>query len=253
MNKPIVKILVIIVVVVVGLGIAKNALTQIVLSSAISKAAHVPVKIGGVNLSLLSASLRIKNLKVSNPSGYPEKVMMDVPQIFVDFDPKALSQGKAHFEEVNLDLKELVVIKRKDGALNVDAVKPTEAEKKASNEKAKAPKGGKAPKLMIDKLTLSIGRVVYKDYSTGGEPNVQTFDVNIQNREFHNIDNPATVVSLLMFEALTRTTLGSLANLDVDAFKEGGLQALSKGLGVVTEGTDAAQDTAKGLLNLLNN
>ncbi len=143
-------------------------------------------------------------------------------------------------------------MKNKDGKLNIDTVKPSPEEKKEAQEKARPEPGKPAPKLMIDKLTLSIGRVIYKDYSAGGEPQVQTFDVNIQNREFTNIDNPSTIVSLLMFEALTRTTLSSLANLDVNAFKEGGLSALSKGLGVVGEGTDVVENKAKELLNLFN-
>ena len=110
----------------------------------------------------------------------------------------------------------------------------------------------KPPKLMIDKLSLSIGKVVYKDYSQGGQqPQVQTFDINIQNREYRNIDNPSAIVSLVMFEALTRTSLSRLANLDLDSFKEGGIQALSKGLGVVSDGTDVVQNTTKQLLNLI--
>ncbi len=250
MKKPL-KILISVVVILFALGLAKNMLAQTILSGAISRAAHVPVQIGSVHLSFLSASIRVKNLRVYNPSGFQEKLMMDVPQIFIDFEPGALAQGQAHFKEVRLDLKEIIVVRDKQGRLNVDAAKPTEQQKRESKEKAKTAPGRKAPKLLIDKLYLSIGRVIYKDYSTGGEPFTQTFDINIKDREYSNIDNPAAVVSLVMFEALTRTTLSRLANLDVNAFKEGGIQALSKGLGLVNDGTDAVQDTAKQLLNLL--
>ncbi len=246
--KKIGKIVLWVVVGFVVLGIVKNGIIQSVLTSAISKAAHVPAKIGSVNLSFPSASIRIKNFQLANPSGFPEKVMVDIPQVFIDFDPAALMKGQAHFEEVRLDMKELVVIKNKEGKLNVDAVKPSSKEKKQSHEKAEAASGGKPPKLHIDKLVLSIGQVVYKDYSAGGEPQIQSFDINIKDREYNNIDNPSQVVSLVMGEALMRTTLSSLANLDVDAFKEGGIQALSKGLGVVSDGTDTAATAAKEIL-----
>ena len=250
--KQLAKILILVVVVLVVLGVVKNTLAQTVITSALSRATHVPVQIGSTKVGFLSSTIDIKKLRVYNPSGFPDKLMIDVPQIYIAFDPPALFKGQAHFKEVKLDLKEMTVVRNKDGKLNVDAVKPSSEEKKESKEKAKPEPGKKAPKLMIDKLSLSIGRVTYKDYSAGGEPTVQTFDVNIQNREFTYIDNPTTVVSLLMFEALTRTTLSSLANLDVNAFKEGGLQALSKGLGVVGDGTGAVEDKAKQLLNLLN-
>lgn len=249
MNKA-VKTIVLVVVVLVVLSVAKNTIAQSVLSGTLSKVAHVPVQIGSMNVGLLSSKIDIKRLKVYNPSGFPDRLMIDVPQIFIHFDPPALFKGQAHFKEVKLDLQEMTVVRNKDGKLNVDSVKPTEKEKSEAKEKAAPEPGKSAPKLMIDKLSLSIGRVVYKDYSAGGEPAVQTFDINIKDREYTNIDNPATVVSLLMFEALTRTTLSSLANLDVSAFKDGGIQALSKGLGVVGDGTEAVQNKAKELLNL---
>ncbi len=251
MNNKFVRTAVLAVVIVVGLSVAKNGLTQAILTSAVSKAAHVPVRIGGVNLSFLSASIRIKNLQLSNPAGFPERLMVDVPQIFIDFDPGALFKGRAHFEEVKLDLKELIVIKNKEGKTNVESVKPSKQEKRESDQKAKSAGGGKATKLHIDKLSLSIGRVVYRDYSLGGKPTEEIFDVNIKDREFRDIEDPAQVVSLVMFEALTKTSLSRLANLDIDSFKEGGIQALSKGLGVVSDGTDAASDVASQLLGSL--
>ena len=250
MNK-IVKNIILAVVVVLALGFFKNGLAQSILTGTMSSVAHVPVRIGGVDLSFLSASIRIKNLEVHNPSGFSDKLMASIPQIFIDFEPSELFKGRAHFKEVRLDLKELTVIKDKNGRLNVDAVKPTEKQKNEAKQKAKAPAGSKPPKLLIDKLSLSIGKVVYKDYSRGGQPQVQTFDINIQNREYRNIDNPSAVVSLVMFEALTRTSLSRLANLDINSFKEGGIDALSKGLGVVSDGTDVVQNTTKQLLNLI--
>jgi uncharacterized protein involved in outer membrane biogenesis len=252
MNKA-VKTTILVVVVLAALAIAKNGVTQAVLTSAISSAANVPARIGSVNLSFLSASIRIKNFKLANPAGFPEKIMLDIPQIFIDFNPGALLKGRAHFQEVKLDLKELVVIKNKDGKTNVEAVKPSKQEKKEADQKAKSAGGGKATKLHIDKLSLSIGRVVYKDYSSGGEPATEIFDINIKDREFRDIDNPAQVVSLVMFETLTRTSLSRLAKLDIDSFKEGGIQALSKGLGAVSDGTDAAADAASQLLGSILN
>jgi len=251
--KKIIKIAVWAAVVVLVLSVAKNGIAKAVLSSAVSSAAHVPARIGSVNLSFITASIRIKNFKLSNPSGFPEKIMVDIPQIFIDFDPGALFKGRAHFEEVRLDMKQLTVIKNKEGKVNVEVVKPSDKEKKQSHEKAKAASGGKAPKLHIDKLVLSIGQVVYKDYSAGGEPQIQSFDINIKDREFNNIDNPSQVVSLVMFEALAKTSLSRLASLDIDSFKEGGIQALSKGLGVVSDGTDAVSTTAKELLGSILN
>lgn len=250
--KKTVKILAIVIAVFFLLGALKNIIAKNMITGTLSAVSHVPVKADGVNLSFFAASIRVKGLKVYNPSGFPEKLMASIPEIFIDFEPNDLFKGRGHFKNVKLNLQELIVVRDKTGRLNVDAVKPTEQQKKDTKAKSKPPAGRQAPKLLIDRLTLSIGKVTYKDYSSGGEPSVQHFDINIENRVYEHIDNPTAVVSLLMFEALTRTTLSRLVNLDLDSFKEGGIQALSKGLGLVNEGSDAVQNTTKQILNIFS-
>ena len=247
--KKTVRMIALVAAALVFLSVAKNALTQTVLTSALSGVTHVPVKIGGVNLSLLSASLRVENLRVHNPSGYPEKLMAEIPEIAFDLEPADAFKGRIHFKEAVLNLKQLTVVRDARGRLNVDALKPTSAERKDAKSRQEKP-SGQAPKLQIDKLSLSIGRVVYKDYSAGAEPAIQTFDVNIQNREYRDIQDPAALVSLITFEALTNTALSKLADLDLHAFKEGGLEALEKSLGLAGNTKEAVQSTAKKLVGL---
>ncbi len=242
-----IKIIIIVLVVFLAFGFVKNSIIQSVISTTISKAAHVPVSIGSTSASLLSSSIRIKNLRLYNPRGFPEKLMLEIAQIFIDFDPAPLLKGQAHFQEVRVDLKQLVVIKNKDGRVNVDAVKPAKGE---SRERAAAKSKGEGPKLKIDKLYLSIGRVVYKDYSLGGEPRVEVFDVNMQDRVFTNIEDPNAVVSLVMFEALTKTTLSRLANLDLGSFEGGAGDAVGGLSNFVGKGSDGVENAAKGILSL---
>lgn len=256
--KKFVKILVVLLAIVVVLALLKNMIIQGVLASQISKAAHVPVSIGSTDARLLVSSIRLKDIQVKNPKGFKEKLMIDIPQIYIDFDPKAITKGVAHFEEVRLDLKEVVVVKNSAGVMNIDAVKPTPEEKAKQKEDAARKQGspkdkkGESPKLQIDKLYLTIGRVIYKDYSAGGEPNIQEFNVNIRERLYTNIKNPSAVVSLIMFEVLTNTALSRLANLDISIFKDGAAGALAGSLGLVGDGVDTFEDTAKGLIKLFD-
>ena len=251
--KKITKILAGFVIALVLLGVFKNGIVQTVLSASISKFAHVPVGIGSTDVRFLSSFIDLRNIKVYNPSGFPERMMLDVPQILIDFDPAPLWKGRAHFEEVRLNVKELVVIKNRDGKLNLDAVKPTQRESQQQKEKRQEqaqPGGGKAPKIQIDKLYLSIGKVIYKDYSAGPNPKIQEFDINIQNRLYSNIDNPGAVVSLIMFEALTRSGLSRLAGMDLGVFQDTANGAFSKGMGLVGEGADKIESASKGILSL---
>lgn len=247
MNKTI-RILVIVVIVFFGLTFLKNGLIGSALSAGLSKAAHVPVEIGSTNVRFLSSAITLKNIKIFNPPSFRDRILLDAPLVAIQFDPPAFFKGTLHFRDVRLNLREIVVVKNNAGQLNVDAMKPQKEETRKVQE---AKKSGQAPKLLIDKLSLTVGRVVYKDYSLGGgAPMVQTFDINIQDRVYTNIDNPTSLVSLIMAEALTRTTLGQLANLDIGSFKSGASDILGNGLNMIGDGSGEVQTKVKDILSL---
>ncbi|OGW91538.1 MAG: hypothetical protein A3D28_04690 [Omnitrophica bacterium RIFCSPHIGHO2_02_FULL_63_14] len=231
----------------------KNGFVQSVLEKEMTKAAHVPVRIGSTSVRLIANRVILKNLRFYNPSGFPaqDNVMVDAPLILIDFDAAALLEGTAHFEEVRLNFKAINVVRNAQGVLNVDAVKPKKGEQDRPSKPGKPDVKGRRVNLQIDKLYLTVGRVVFKDYSHGGaEPMVQVFDINLQDRLFQNVTDPSAVVRLVMFESLARTTLNRLANLDVSLFKDGAAGALSGGLGAVTEGADTMEATAKKIASL---
>ena len=248
----IVKILAALAVIFVVLVFFKNTIVQSALGAAISKIARVPVSIGRTDVRLLASYINLGNIKVYNPHGFPERLMLDAPQILIDFDPGPLWKGQAHFQEVRLNVKEIVVIKNRQGKLNINAMKPTQEENRRQMEKKEKQKqgAGKAPRIQIDKFYLTIGRVVYKDYTAGTNPSIQEFNINIQDRLYTNIDNPAGIASLIMFEALTRTTLSKLGDLDIGLFKDGATGAFNEGMGLLGGGADKIEETAKGLLNI---
>ena len=201
----------------------KNGFVQSVLEKEMTKAAHVPVRIGSTSVRLIANRVILKNLRFYNPSGFPaqDNVMVDAPLILIDFDAAAL------------------------------LVKPKKGEQDRPSKPGKPDVKGRRVNLQIDKLYLTVGRVVFKDYSHGGaEPMVQVFDINLQDRLFQNVTDPSAVVRLVMFESLARTTLNRLANLDVSLFKDGAAGALSGGLGAVTEGADTMEATAKKIASL---
>ncbi len=244
--KRIGNILFFIVITVMVLALGKNLFVKSMLDRGLSKAAHVPVSIGGAKVELRNAKIELRDLKIQNPRSFPEKMMLHAPEIAIDFDPKAFWQGKTHFEEVRLDLAELVVIRNREGQLNVDAMRPKE-DSKTSPER---PSEAKLPKFLIDKLVLTVGKVIYKDYSLGGDPVVQEFNIGIQGREYRDIDDPQRLVSLIMFETLTRTTLSSLVNLDLSAFQNDASGILSQGLNLLGSNKDKVQKVAENLLGI---
>lgn len=210
MNK-IVKPLVIAVVALVAVGLAKNIIAKSSAEAVCRAITGLELRIGGFDLSFLRSSLSIKNLRLFNPSGYEERVMFDVPEVFVSIERSSIFSGSPHLKEVRLYLKELTVVKNKDGQLNVMALKP---QSKKDEEKGKPSQPAKAPQISIDLLNLRVDRVVYKDYSSGGSPNVQTFEVGL-NETYRGITNINAIVPLIVQKAIMNTAIARLAGLNI--------------------------------------
>ena len=248
-------ILVTLLVVFIGLGLAKNLIARAALTGAITAITGFPAQVGGLRLGLLGGDLHIRNLRVLNPRGYGERVFVDVPELYVNLDPGALLRGKIHVEEMRLNLRTLNVVKASSGDLNLHKVKAlAEGGPKASGG-APAPPAGKLPDLQVDVLELKVGGVSYTDESHT-PPTVQAFAVNIDER-YEHITNPYLFAGLVVSRALTKTTISSLANFDVRALQASVTQGLKlsadKLTGTVVDGAEAAKKigqnavgTAKG-------
>ena len=206
------KILIGIVMAVAALLLLRNVVVKAAVSGGVKAVTGVGVDVGSLDLGLFSSHVGVKELKVLNPRGFPERVMVSLPELYVDYDLGAIIKGTVHLEEVRVNLAELVVIKNAQGQVNINSLKPVQ------NSKAPPPapeKPGKAPKLVIDKVGLKVGRVVYKDYAQN-PPTEKTFNINL-NEEYAHITNPQLLGGLIISKALAKTTIAQLANVDVGA------------------------------------
>jgi len=134
---------------------------------------------------------------------------------------------------MRIDMKEFTVVKNEKGELNLNSLKVVQAQREGKRPQEKtAQEGKKAPEVQIDSLGLKIGKVIYKDYSRGGKPSVQEFNVNI-NEKYENITDPYSLVSLIVVKTLMNTSIARLTNFDL-----GGLQ------GTVSDTLSSAQKVA---------
>lgn len=267
--KGIVKIVIIILVVLVALYIGKNVIAKTAVSAGVRAVTGLKMSIRSMDIGVIKTLVGIKDLRLYNPAGFKDKLMVDMPEIYADYDLGAFFKGKVHLEEVRLNLREFVVVKNEKGELNLDSLKIVQA------KKGKAPAGAeeakKAPEIQIDELELKIGKVIYKDYSKGGAPSVQEFNVNI-NERYSNITNPYTLANLIVFKALVNTSISNLANFDLGPIKEGlgntlgtaskiaqdaAVKALegvkAKSEGVVAEAVEKTEKILKTILPLIGN
>ena len=247
MKKVLSSIFILVLVFVAVLTVAKNTIARVSIEKGVEVVTGLQLKMRNLNIGIIKTLIGIDDLRLYNPPGYQDKVMLDMPEIFVDYDLPAIIKGKIHLNEVRINLKEFVVVKNADGDLNLNALKPVQKEARAVKPvpAKKAPvKKGKAPQIQIDKLQLKISKAIYKDYSKGGKPEVKEFNVNI-DQAYTNIDDPNKLVALIVTKTLMHTTIANLANFDLKAL-EGTLGDTLKGAGkIISETTETVAKTTQ--------
>jgi len=217
------RIVIIIIIILVSVVLARNAITKTIISSGIKAITGLKLSIRGVKVGIIKTSIDIKELKLYNPVGFADKLMIDIPQIYVDYDLGAFFKRRVHLEELKLNLKELVVVKNEEGQINLHSLKVVKTKEKEPQKKKKT----KASKFQIDVLELKVDKVIYKDYSKGSQPSIREFQVNIDER-YENITNPKAFVRLIVVKALMKTTLASLANFNLTPLKDAAAITLKK-------------------------
>ena len=214
--KKFLTIGVIVIAVLFVLAVAKDVIIKVSVEKGAEIVTGLRLNIGSLNVGILRTVVGIKDLKLLNPPDFPDRTMVDMPEIYVNYDLGAIIGGKIHLPEVRLNLKEFVVVKNSKGKLNLDALRTVQAQKEGKSPSQTAP--GKAPEIRIDSLKLSIGKVIYKDYSRPGAPAVREFNINL-NESYANIDNPYSLASLIVVKALMNTSIASLTNFDLQGLQ----------------------------------
>lgn len=206
LKRGIIIFFIVIAVLIIGLGLFKNPLIKSVVTNSATRVIGVPVHMDAFSLSLLNQSVRIKGFTVYNPEGFPANdVLLYAPEISVDCDVNTLMGGKLHLPYVAFNLKEMVIIRNKEGKLNIDVIREALGQKEPS-EKEEEPEVPEEPtepmEMQIDVLKLTVGKVIYKDYSMGDKPAVINLDVDIKDKTYRDITSAQQVGIIVLKEVV---------------------------------------------------
>ncbi|MCG8430125.1 MAG: hypothetical protein MJA29_02990 [Candidatus Omnitrophica bacterium] len=181
----------------------KNLVAGRILLSGIQKASGIELTIGSIDVGLLGTSVSVKDAQVLNPGGFPEAVMMRVPELYVDYDPFSLVSGEIRLEELRVDLEEVVVLTSSLGSVNVDTLRIPLSAGFSSRSKEQA-----FPRVVIEELDIHVGRVVFKDY-THTPPEIEEFRVDI-NERMSNVTDLKQLAGVILLKVLSRTDVNRL-------------------------------------------
>jgi uncharacterized protein involved in outer membrane biogenesis len=249
--KKVMSIFIILLLIIVAvLLIGKNVIAKNAVTAGVKAVTGLQMDIGNMDVGLLKTLISVNEMKLYNPPGYPDKVMIDMPEIFVDYKLGSFIAKKAHLEEIRINLKELIVIKNRDGKLNIEALKAAQKEEKGKEEQKTE---GKKTEIIIDTLDLKIGKVAYKDFSRGPNPKITEYSLNL-HETLHNVTDLNELGKLILVKALMYTNIASLANFDINSLKSGIPDTLMKAADISKPVEDigkktgeALQETTKGI------
>lgn len=247
------KIGIILIVVILSLVVFKDFFIQCAISQVGASVLGAPVKVGSFAWDLINQKIQIRDLRVFNPPGFPSQPLIDIPAVDVNYDLPSLMKGNLHFPYINVDLKEMVLVKNAQGQLNVDALKVSQKSTGQSSAQSSQP----MRPLSIDVMKLSLERTVYIDYTHADQPIVKVFDVGFKDKTFKNIKSVQQLSIVILTQGMGPTAIKSAAIYGVATIL--GASFFPVGIVAVLIGKDGAQedyttsfdyvyDTAVGLL-----
>jgi uncharacterized protein involved in outer membrane biogenesis len=234
----------VIVVVLLILGFIKDMLAKTAVEKGVEMVTGLQLQMGGLSIGLMRTLVDVDNLLLFNPVGYKDRVMINIPDIYVDYDLGALLKKNIHLNEVRLDLREITVVKNEQGDLNLDSLKVVKEGKEKKPAKKEPKEKAEMPEIKIDKLQLKIGKLVYKDYSSG-KADVKEFKLGI-DETYENIDDPKALVSLILMKAIQKAAIQNLINIDLGNLQEMIPQDLQAVTEIAGETAAEAQEAIKG-------
>ncbi len=224
--------------IIVCLFLFKNIIAKNIISAGIKAVTGLTLEVGSVELGVFKPVVAVKDLRLLNPYGYPDKLMVDLPEFYADYGLAAFLKGKVYLRQLRVNLRSLEVSKNAQGRLNLESLK------------ALQPKGsGPAPKIRIDKLVLDIGKVSYKDYSAKAKPAVSEYTLNI-HETYENIDDPQSLIKIILARALKNSAIRDLNPLkkELNSFSDRATKILEESAGSVQRATQDIKKSFEGLV-----
>ena len=187
----------IIAVILAGAVIFKNTIIKSVLTRAASNTLGATVHIDAVSWNYSNSNILISGFTLYNPAGFSEGKLLFCSQITAVYDRATLFKKKRHFLIVKVELKTMEITRNREGKLNVDSLKIV-----------RDAKSSPPTPVQIDLLTLSIGKIVYKDYTKGAKPAVHEYDVN-KHKTFKGVPTLQQLIIMVLAEPMKAAAIRS--------------------------------------------
>lgn len=210
--------------------LARNLFVRVGVEAAVERLTGFPLVIGSVNLTPFANQLDVRDLRLLNPEPSPERLFLDLPRLYVEYDPVSFFSRTSHLRELRLDVRQLIVVKTAKGVSNLSRLRgavapaPAPASPPARTNLPPPAPTPAGPHYRVDVLHVRIGQVIIKDF-TGPRPTEKTHNLNF-SATYRDLTESGAINRVVLFAAL-----GQLGLADLGFAADG----LLRGLGGVTD------------------
>jgi uncharacterized protein involved in outer membrane biogenesis len=200
-------------IVVVVLGVAavllRNTIAKETIESRLRTNTGMDVRIGLVDIGLLSPTVTFENVKLYNTPEFGGGIFIDMPELHMEYDPRAMRSGALHFKLVRLDLAEVAVVQDKKGRVNMKELNKKNRE--ASHEKKSS--GNDWKFTGIDTLNLTLGKFRLSNLASGRQEEVE---FGIKNQITTNVTSETNLTALNVLLFTHAASASSAPNPTID-------------------------------------
>jgi len=237
--RRLVRLLVLILVLIAVFMALKDNVAKGVVTRGVRIITGLDMSIGSLKVGVLRPVIIVNDLKLYNPPGYKDRVMAEIPRIYIDYELGSLFFYKTiYIKELRFYMKEFNVIKNEKGELNINSLNIVRDKKQGLQAPKKKPRRG----VMIYLLDLKIDKIVFKDYAKGEPPVVKEYNIKV-NEKFHSVNDLYALGSVVLSRAIGNTPLEKILKMDFEFLKIGVKQTLGTMSKVVGGAAENAMDT----------
>lgn len=197
------RIFLILVVLVVGLVLLKDALLKSLLEQRIRSRTGLDVKIGRFDMGVFSPTMTIENVKLYNTAEFGGSPLIDLPELHLECDAGALARQQLRFKLVRLDLAEVNVVESKEGRTNIVAMLGMVETLASTNARPRVARTFEFAG--IDTLNLTLGTIHYTSLKRPGKD--ATFQLGLKNEIVTDVESFAElhehILTLLVNRGVT--------------------------------------------------
>lgn len=186
--------LILLIVLVVCLVLLKDTLAKSFVEHRIRIETGMDVRIGKLEVGLFTPMINVQDLKLYNLPEYGGLPFLDMPDLHLEYDLRALFMRRVHFRLVRLYLAELNVVEGRNGHTNVNL--SLDALTETAPRSASVNFGSGFEFAGIDTLNFTLGKVRYTSLRQAGKET--EVKLGLRNRVVTNIKTLHELTNVLI-------------------------------------------------------